>query len=240
MQGYVHSIETLGALDGPGLRVVVFMQGCPLRCRYCHNPDTWPMAGGTEYAPTQLIAKIKRYKPYFLHGGGVTVSGGEPLLQQEFVKEFFKLSQKEGIHTALDTSGFKLDDGTKELLEYTDLVILDVKHSSSASFYELTGHKMQGLLNFLAYCKKKQQPLWLRQVLVPGLTDSEEQIKDLAQLMRGANLTKAELLPYHTLGVKKWQALGYDYTLEDVQPPSAAELAKWQQLLEIYLKENLK
>ncbi|HEY8423549.1 MAG TPA: pyruvate formate-lyase-activating protein [Clostridia bacterium] len=220
--GYVHSIESLGALDGPGLRTVVFMQGCNLRCRYCHNPDTWRRSCGSIYTPQELMDKVIKFKPYFKKNGGITVSGGEPLLQAEFLYEFFKLLKQENIHTALDTAGF-LNDDVKKLLTLTDLVLLDIKHTDPAEYKKLTGGTLEAALEFYQYLVDNKIDFWIRQVIVPGINDTPEHVKELAKYCVKAQ--KYELIPYHTLGVKKWQELGMKYSLADTPPPSA-ELMK--------------
>jgi len=229
--GYVHSIASLGGADGPGVRTVIFMQGCPLRCSYCHNPDTWKFFTGEKYRPEELFNKVSRYKPYFGSSGGVTVSGGEPLSQPEFVAEFFKLCRKNGIHTALDTAGSILNDKVKKVLDYTDLVLLDVKHTNPLQFRELTRGEYSSLMEFLDYCIMIKKPLWLRQVIVPGITDSEENIRELAVLAKKAGALKVELLPYHDMGVYKWEELGLEYKLKGVEPPSPEQMEKLNKIL---------
>jgi pyruvate formate lyase activating enzyme len=232
--GYIHSIESLGALDGPGLRTVVFMQGCNLRCRYCHNPDTWRRACGTIYSPQELLEKVIKFKPYFKRNGGITVSGGEPLLQAGFLYEFFKLLKEENIHTALDTAGL-LNEQVKKLLTLTDLVILDIKHSDEAGYKKLTGADFKQTLEFYNYISENKIDFWIRQVIVPGINDSPEQVKELAKYC--LNAKKYELIPYHTLGVKKWRELGLKYTLTDAAPPSAELMKDLRKTLDIEVKK---
>lgn len=218
--GKVHSFETLGALDGPGLRFVVFFSGCPLRCLYCHNPDTWNINSGKEATPDEIIKKVKRYQPYFAKEGGITLSGGEPLMQPEFALEILKRCRNEGISTCVDTSGSILNDQVKAALEYADLVILDVKHIDAQKYNALTGGNIENNKAFLEYCKSRQLPLWIRQVILPGWNDTTEDMESLLRYIDGANVKKIELLPYHTMGVHKWKALGYQYQLDGVCPPS--------------------
>lgn len=218
--GRVHSIETMGAVDGPGLRMVVFLQGCPLRCRYCHNPDTWAAAGGEERSSEEIAAWAKRYKRFFGREGGVTFSGGEPLLQADFVLGCVEALHKEGVHCALDTGAGLWNERAQQLFDAVDLVILDVKHSDEADFHRLTGGKIETLEQALAHLRATQKPTWVRQVIVDGYTQSVEQVRALKEKIAGIHATKIELLPYHTLGVHKWEALGIPYALQGVQPPS--------------------
>ena len=231
IEGYIHSIESMGLVDGPGIRTVVFFQGCRLRCRYCHNPDTWAMNSGKEQivTPEQLVKRILRFKPYFGDNGGVTFSGGEPLLQKEFLCEVLRLCKNAGIHTCIDTAGCGCG-GYEEILSYTDLVLLDVKHFTPDGYCGITGQPPQEFLEFLSAVQKAGTPLWIRHVLVPRLTDSDAHLEGLrAYLHTIRNIQRVELLPYHTLGVNKYHALGIPYSLEDVPalPPEA--LADWQQ-----------
>lgn len=216
--GRIHSFESMGLVDGPGIRNVVFFQGCPLRCSFCHNPDTWDFASGTETSTENLISKILRFKPYFNKNGGVTFSGGEPLMQHEFLLSMLKLCKENNIHTAIDTSGYGLGD-YEELLSYTDLVLLDIKHINSNSFKSLTGVDMQSLNKFIQDLNKSNTKVWIRHVVVPNLTDSENHIKELKEFIsKIKNVEKIELLPYHTLGAEKYKALNIDYKLKNTQP----------------------
>lgn len=219
LTGRVHSIESMGLVDGPGVRTVVFLQGCKLRCSYCHNPDTWAMDGGTEMAPEDLLKKILRFKPYFeKSGGGVTFSGGDPLLQPEFLLEMLKLCKEKGIHTTIDTAGYGFGD-YEEILKYTDLVLLDIKHVDDIGYKNLAGKSKRGLLMFLEALNKSNCKVWIRHVVVPGITDSEEHIDKLAEIIKDIkNVEKIELLPYHTLGVTKYEKLGMPYRLSEVEP----------------------
>lgn len=216
IKGRIHSIESMGLVDGPGIRTVVFFQGCPLRCAYCHNPDTWSIQGGTEMTPHELLKKILRFKPYFeKSNGGVTFSGGEVLLQPDFLIEILKLCKENNIHTALDTSGFGVGK-YHEILKYTDLVLLDVKHIDDKGYKSLTGHSKKGLDEFLKALDKSGTKLWIRHVVVPGISNSVEHIEKLAHIIKQiANVEKIELLPYHTLGVSKYEKLGIDYLLKN-------------------------
>ncbi len=231
MVGYVHSIETLAAVDGPGVRTAIFMQGCPQRCIYCHNPDTWSNDGGEATEAEELTQKILRYRPYFVNGGGVTISGGEPFRQIDFVTDFLKRLKRENIHTAVDTCGFFLNDKVKAALEYVDLVLLDIKHTNAEMFTKITSVPFSHTVEFLDYMKEIQKPLWIRQVIVPGYTDSEEQIRALLKMLEGAKVEHIDLLPYHTLGVSKWEALGIDYPLDGVEPPENEVMDKLRAIL---------
>lgn len=234
--GYIHSIETMGLLDGPGIRFVVFMQGCLLRCVYCHNPDTWNLKKGIEMTPSELIAKIKRYQPYFKEDGGVTFSGGEPLVQSEFLIECLKLCKQEGIHTAIDTAGVG-GTNNKEVLKYTDLVIFDVKALTTDTYQDMVGRKIEESLTFLELCQTLNKPMWIRQVIVPGKNDTEEYVMELAKFLKPLkHIEKIEFLPYELLGVHKYKELGIPYRLEGVP---AMEHNRCQELYQL-LKENLK
>ncbi|MEN6642503.1 MAG: pyruvate formate-lyase-activating protein [Armatimonadia bacterium] len=231
MNAQIHSIETLGALDGPGLRTVVFFSGCPLRCAYCHNPDTWA-AQGTEMTADDIIARVQRSRPYFGRDGGVTLSGGEPLAQPQFVAELLRRCQDVGIHTAVDTSGACLNDAVKEALQHADLVILDLKHTDPAQYHALTGGSLEQPLAFLDYVRQQRIPLWVRQVIVPGLNDTEEQVLALAALLRDVpSLQRVELLPYHTMGLEKWQELGLRSPLEDPPPTDPQKVKRLEQVV---------
>ena len=239
--GYIHSLQSMGAVDGPGIRFCVFLQGCPLRCMYCHNPDTWLATApdghrlGTSYTTEELVKKILRYKPYFANGGGVTVSGGEPLMQAEFVTELFTLLHENEIHTCLDTSGnfpenidiseekmpdiLPKDTGSKygNLLKVTDLVICDIKFTTEKDYCEYTGGSLKKVLYFLDMVNKCSVPLWIRHVVVPGYTDSAGEVSDMVKLARRyPTLEKIELLPFHKLCIPKYEALGIPFRCADI------------------------
>lgn len=230
--GKIHSIETMGLVDGPGIRVVVFMQGCALRCLYCHNPDTWNDNEGTEYTPQELVKKIARFKNYFKSsGGGVTFSGGDPLRQPEFLLEALKLCKEEGINTCLDTSGVGRGN-YDEILKYTDLVLYDVKHLSEEGYKDITGMSITESKIFLEACERAGTKLWIRQVVVPGKTDSEEYILKLKGFIETLhNVEKVELLPYHLLGVNKYETLGIKYRLDGVPSMDNDRCKKLYELL---------
>lgn len=234
--GYIHSIETMGLLDGPGIRFVVFLQGCLLRCLYCHNPDTWKLNKGMEMTPIDLIAKMKRYVPYFKEDGGVTFSGGEPLVQSEFLIDCLKLCKQEGIHTAIDTAGVG-GKNNEEVLQYTDLVIFDIKALTSDAYQDMVGRKIEESLEFLQLCQKLDKPMWIRQVIVPGKNDNREYVIELAKFLKPLkNIEKIEFLPYELLGVHKYQELGIPYRLEGVPSMDHDKCDRLYKLLQ----ENLK
>lgn len=230
--GRVHSLESFGTVDGPGIRFVVFMQGCPLRCQFCHNPDTWDVQKGSEYTPTQLFEEIMKYKSYMdFSGGGVTFTGGEPLLQAEFILEVSKLCKKFGISVAIDTSGFIWNDKVKEILDYTDIVLLDIKNYDPMVYQSVTGVALAPSLKLLDYLKEKNINTWIRYVLVPQLTDNLDSIKQLSEhLDHYPNVSKIELLGFHKMGEYKWKELGLEYKLTDTKEPSK-ELMKEVELI---------
>lgn len=239
-KGYIHSIESMGLVDGPGVRYVIFMQGCPLRCRYCHNPDTWNMGEGEEVEPKDLFAKILRFRTYFeSSGGGVTFSGGEPLLQKDFLIELLKMCKAEGIHTAIDTAGGGIGD-FGEILDLADMVLLDIKHVKPEGYQAVTGIPMDRFENFVAQLKEKRSvDLWLRAVIVPGINDSMDYVRDVWEVAKQLpRVKKIELLPYHTLGVNKYVNLGIPYSLEGVPPMDKKLTAKWQEYLNKALIAN--
>jgi pyruvate formate lyase activating enzyme len=228
VSGRIHSVETCGTVDGPGIRFVIFTQGCLLRCLYCHNPDTRDTGGGIEVTPEELITEIEKYRSYMqFSGGGVTISGGEPLLQPEFVKEIFRRCQQLQIHTALDTSGFTDLTAAKPVLEFVDLVLLDIKSFDPKTYLHLTGVPIEPTLKFAEYLREINKPTWIRFVLVPNLTDDPKNITQLAEFVaKLPNVEKLEILPFHKLGEYKWHQLGYHYELENTQPPTTAEIQK--------------
>lgn len=234
--GRIHSIETCGTVDGPGVRFVVFTQGCPLRCKYCHNPDSWKFSDGKEISVDELINEIKKYKAYMkFSGGGVTATGGEPLMQPDFIKELFKRCKEEGIHTTIDTSGYINIDNAKEVLEFTDLVLLDIKSINYNVYKNLTGVDLNPTLEFAKYLSEINKPIWIRFVLVPNITDNEEDIKALAKFLSNLkNVEVVELLPFHKMGEYKWEELGYEYELKDTTTPNAEEIEKVKNIFKNY------
>lgn len=235
MKGYVHSIETFGLVDGPGVRFIAFLAGCSMRCKYCHNPDTWAMSVGDEFEASELVKRALRYKSYWKNGGGITVSGGEPMLQTEFVTELFTLAKKAGIHTTLDTSAQpwnKDDEKYKKLLEVTDLVMLDIKEFDNDAHIELTGQPNDNIIEFAHYLSDIGKPMWIRHVLVPGVTGSDESLEKIKGLVDSLNtVEKIEILPYHSFGKQKWEKLGIDYSLKDVKAPSDEMMERAKSIL---------
>ena len=230
----IHSFESFGAVDGPGIRFVVFFQGCGLRCKYCHNRDTWPVSGGMKYTTDELISKISRYKNYFtVSGGGVTLSGGEPLLQQDFLLELLPKLKKLGIHTAIDTSGnFPLTDKMKKIIDLTDLFLLDIKCINDDICKDLVGVSNKLELEFAKYLSNINKDVWIRQVLVPGITDHEEDLLKLKDFLATLqNVKKVEILAYHDLGRFKWENLGCNYELEDVPNATTEDVARAKRIL---------
>ena len=235
----IHSFESFGAVDGPGIRYVIFMQGCALKCKYCQNRDTWNLNGGMEYTSDELVAKVSRYKNYFaVSGGGVTVSGGEPLLQMNFLIEFFSKLKSLGIHTAIDTSGsFAITEDMKKLIDLTDLFLLDIKCINDEICKDLTGVSNKRELEFAKYLSKQGKDIWIRQVLVPGYTDKEEDQKDLKEFLSELNtVKKVEILPYHDLGKFKWIELGCKYELEGVPTATSEDVERAKQILRYLIK----
>ena len=232
--GYVHSVETAGAVDGPGIRYVVFLSGCPLTCAYCHNPDCMKMKrGGRLTEGDALMGDIRSYKNFMkATGGGVTISGGEPLVQPEFTYRLMKACKQAGIHTALDTSGYLGAKASDALLELTDLVLLDIKSGLPDTYRKTTGVDLQPTLDFAKRLKAMGKPVWIRFVLVPGLTDAEENLVAVNRIVSELdNVERLEILPFHKMGEHKWEALGMPYTLGDTQPPTPEEIARAKEIL---------
>ncbi|MCD8177366.1 MAG: pyruvate formate lyase-activating protein [Tannerellaceae bacterium] len=234
IKGNIHSLESFGTVDGPGIRFVIFMQGCPLRCLYCHNPDSWDVKATGQYqlTPTELLEEVLKYKN-FIKKGGVTVTGGEPLMQPEFLKQFFMLCRENEIHTALDTSGIIFNEKTKEVLEYTDLVLLDIKAVTPELHIRLTGSPRNNPLKTLDYLLETEKPVWIRHVVVPGYTDKKEELNTLAQFLQPYKsiIQKVELLPYHIMGVSKYEQMGMEYPLKDVPPVGKEEIEEARKII---------
>ena len=236
--GRIHSIESFGSVDGPGIRYVVFVKGCKMRCQFCHNPDTWEMKDGELKTADELITQALRYKSYWKKGGGITVSGGEPLLQIDFLIEFFTKAKAKGIHTTLDTSGNPFTrkepffSKFNELMKVTDLVMLDIKHIDDAKHKILTGCSNSNILDMARYLSEIGKTMWIRHVLVPGGSDNDEQLIELDKFIKSLkNVDRVEVLPYHTLGTFKWEEMGIDYPLKGVEPPTKDRIENANKLL---------
>lgn len=232
LSGRVHSFQSMGAVDGPGLRYVVFFQGCPLRCAYCHNPDTWPFEGGQEVTVEEVLQKVRRCAPYIKQKGGVTLTGGEPLAQSGFAAALLAALKAEGFHTALDTSGVCGLTEAKKVLAHTDLVLADLKFTTEEDYRRFTGGSLAHTLEFLDLCREMGRPVWLRHVVVPGLNDGPEAAARLAELAkRYGNVEKVELLPFRTLCIEKYAALGLPFPLEGTPPAGKEHLAPFYEAL---------
>ena len=233
--GRIHSFESLGAVDGPGIRFVVFMQGCHLKCKYCQNRDTWDINSGEQYTVKQVVEKIMRYKNYIVaSNGGVTLSGGEQLLQQDFVISLFQELKKQNISTCLDTSGmFTITDKIKQIVDLTDIFLLDIKSINDETCKWLTGSSNSLELEFAKYINEKNKRIWIRQVLVPGITDKKEDLLELKDFLKTINVEKFEFLPYHDLGKYKWEKLGLPYELEDVRVASNKDVERAKKIMGI-------
>lgn len=232
----IHSLESFGTVDGPGIRYVVFLQGCPIQCKFCHNRDTWEFESNTKMTIEDIENHIKKYLPYIKNsGGGVTFTGGEPLLQAKNLIPLLKNLKKKKVHIALDTAGsLPITNTIAELLEYVDLVLLDIKHMNEKKCIELTGHSNKHSLDFAEYLKNHNIPVWIRHVIVPGITDEMSNILELKQYLATlTNLEKVELLPYHDMGKFKWSELGLEYPLEGIRTANADDVAKIKEILEI-------
>ncbi|RKP52976.1 pyruvate formate lyase-activating protein [Cohnella endophytica] len=232
--GRIHSLDTFGTVDGPGIRFVLFMQGCALQCRYCHNPDSWDPNAGTAVTVGEVLAEIEPYVDYYLRsGGGITVTGGEPTLQAPFVAELFRECKRRwGLHTALDTSGFCEAAHAETLLSLTDLVLLDLKLMDREAHIALTGQPNDRILAFSDYLSRRQSKMWIRRVLVPGWTDGADDLLALGRFLRELDgVDKVEVLPYHRMGAYKWKQLGIPYPLEGVIEPGPEEVERAYRLI---------
>ncbi|MBQ9764777.1 MAG: pyruvate formate lyase-activating protein [Lachnospiraceae bacterium] len=238
MYGNIHSIETFGTVDGPGVRYVVFFQGCPMRCQYCHNPDTWDPSLGDKMDVNTILSDYQRYKP-FLRGGGITITGGEPLLQIDFLIELFEEAKKRDIHTCLDTSGiiFNKDNPAvmskfDRLIKVTDLVMLDIKHIDDEGHKKLVGHSNKNILDFAKYLDENNIPMWIRHVVVPGITDDPDELTNLGRFIGTLkNVQALDALPYHVMGKAKYESLGIEYPLGNTPALSKAKLAEAKELI---------
>lgn len=233
----LHSVETFGSVDGPGVRFVIFLKGCHMRCRYCHNPDTW-QKGEEDTTSEELLKRALRYRSYWGKDGGITVSGGEPLLQIDFLIDLFARAKKSGIHTVIDTCGnpFTREEPFfskfQELMKVTDLLLVDIKHIEEEAHLALTGQPNANILDMIRYLDEIQKPIWIRHVLVPGINDEDDALQKLSAFLQSLrNVMRVEILPYHTLGIYKWKELGIPYTLEDTPQPSKEQLEKAREIL---------
>lgn len=240
IKGYVHSVESFGAADGPGVRYIIFLQGCHMRCRYCHNPDTWKCQDETAklYTADELLDKAERCRPYWKDNGGITVSGGEALVQIDFLLDLFKKAKARGINTCLDTSGNPYTreepffSKFEELMKYTDTILLDIKHIDNEKHKELTGQPNENILDLARYLSDIGLPVWIRHVLVPNYTDIDEYLYKLREFIDTLNnVEKVEVLPYHTLGLFKWEKLGIKNTLTDINPPDQDRILNAKKIL---------
>lgn len=245
MIGHIHSTESFGAADGPGVRFIVFMQGCHMRYRYCHNPDTWKMDGGDEVTADEILKRALRFKPYWGKDGGITISGGEPLLQIDFVIELFKKAKELGINTCIDTAGnpFTKEEPFfskfEELMKYTDLLLLDLKEINPARHKDLTGFDNSNIIEMAKYLSEINKPVWIRHVLVPEHSDFDEDLDALGDFIDTlSNVDRVEILPYHTLGKFKWENLGIPYTLESISPPSAERIENAKQRIHAGIRKQ--
>ena len=245
MIGHIHSTESFGAADGPGVRFIVFMQGCHMRCRYCHNPDTWKMDGGDEVTTDEILKRALRFKPYWGKDGGITISGGEPLLQIDFVIVLFKKAKELGINTCIDTAGNPVTKEEpffskfEELMKYTDLLLLDLKEINPARHKDLTGFDNSNIIEMAKYLSEINKPVWIRHVLVPEHSDFDEDLDALGDFIDTlSNVDRVEILPYHTLGKFKWENLGIPYTLESISPPSAERIENAKQRIHAGIRKQ--
>lgn len=238
--GRVHKLESFGLVDGPGVRYVVFLQGCRMRCRYCHNPESWNSSGGKLYTPQELFSQVYRYKSYWKNNGGVTVSGGEPLLQMDFLLEFFELCRAHSVSTALDTSGNPFSEEADylskfdRLLDSTSIVLLDLKMWDSEGHKSLTGKSNENILKMATRISERGIPIWIRRVLVPGLTDDEKDLENTYKFISSLKtVRRVEILPYHAFAIPKWQQLGIPYTLMEAKAPTEEQVKRAEEILHV-------
>lgn len=246
MKGYIHSTESFGTVDGPGIRYVVFMQGCPMRCKYCHNPDTWDVKNGKEIEIDDILKEYESYRPY-LKDGGITATGGEPLMQMDFLIELFERANEKGIHTCLDTSGITFNDKSplllqkfNRLMKVTNLVMLDIKHIDPALHLDLTGQQNNNVLAFAKYLDKNNIPLWIRHVVVPTITDDKKHLEELGYFIGGlSNIKALDVLPYHDMGKNKYEELGMKYPLANIKSLDKSEAIKARDFILKGMKRRL-
>lgn len=239
MQGYIHQLESFGSVDGPGVRFIIFFSGCPLRCKYCHNPDTWDMTKGKLYTADELLNEALSCKAYWGAKGGITVSGGEPLMQLDFLLELFTKAKEKGVNTCIDTAGGPFTkegdwfEKFKKLMEVTDILLMDIKHIDEEEHVKLTGRTGKNIIEMFRYLDEIKKPIWIRHVLVPGITDNDEYLLRTRDFIRTlSNVQRVEILPYHGLGAMKYKDLGIDYVLKDTESPSAERVANAKKILE--------
>lgn len=238
IKGYIHSTESFGSVDGPGVRFVVFVSGCPMRCQFCHNPDTWDMKIGLPKSADEILSQALRYKTYWKDGGGITVSGGEPLLQIDFLSELFQKAKEAGVHTVIDTSGAPFNRETpffekfKHLMKFTDLLLVDIKQIDPEKHRKLTGRPNGNILDMLKYLSDIKKSVWIRHVLVPGVTDNDDDLQKMHDFISSLeNVEKIEVLPYHTFGIYKWEQLGYTYPLQGIEAPEKERVENAKRIL---------
>lgn len=239
MQGYIHQLESFGSVDGPGVRFIIFFSGCPLRCKYCHNPDTWDMTKGKLYTVDELLNEALSCRAYWGAKGGITVSGGEPLMQLDFLLELFTKAKEKGVNTCIDTAGGPFTkegewfEKFKKLMEVTDILLMDIKHIDEEEHIKLTGRTGKNIIEMFRYLDEIKKPIWIRHVLVPGITDNDEYLLRTRDFIRTlSNVQRVEILPYHGLGAMKYKDLGIDYVLKDTESPSAERVANAKKILE--------
>lgn len=234
MEGYINSFETFGTKDGPGIRFVLFLQGCPLRCRYCHNVDSWKIRDKNyKLSPAEVLKEVRKVKPFLT--GGITISGGEPLMQVGFLKEFLSLCREEGLHIALDTSGYIFHEQVKELLKQVDLVLLDLKHIDPLKYHCLTSVELEPSLRFLEYLREIEKDTWIRYVLVPKYTDEEADLHRWAKYVsQYKNVKRVDILPFHQMAIYKWEKVKQEYSLKDIKPPTREEVLKAEKIFKMY------
>ena len=239
MKGYIHELESFGSVDGPGVRFIIFFAGCPLRCKYCHNPDTWDMMKGKQYTADELLDEAITCREYWGTKGGITVSGGEPLAQIDFLLELFTNAKERGINTCIDTAGGPFTregewfEKFKRLMNVTDVLLMDIKHINEEEHIKLTGHTGKNIIEMFRYLDEINKPVWIRHVLVPGITDNDEYLIQTRDFIRTlGNVQRVEVLPYHGLGAMKYKDLGIDYVLKDTNSPTAERVQNAREILE--------
>ena len=242
-KGFVHSIESFGSVDGPGIRFLIFLQGCPMRCQFCHNPDSWKTEVGEEWYADDLLDKAERFRSYWGNNGGITVSGGEALLQIDFLLELFEKAHQRGINTCLDTSAQLFTqkgaffEKFERLMQVTDTILLDIKHIDDEEHRKLTRHSNQNILDCARYLSDIKKPVWIRHVLIPGITDKDEYLVQLRDFLKTLdNIQRIDVLPYHTMGIYKYEKLGIDYPLKEINPPSSDRVENAKRILGEALK----